>query len=167
MNYWPSPRSTCMRSPMRVMHCRSRCPCLRWWWNNTSASRRSKRPYTPCKRGKGNKDSGAPKPSPALVNWICCKCKCKFHPTTIQNNTYCPHQSSYRRYCGAGILPVHSRAKIGIIPCKHRDHEQVAQIVLTRHNRYRVMSNKLHPNIDPSQPVVYQIKLNGQTGLRV
>jgi len=42
--------------------------------------------------------------------------------------------------------------------------EQVAQTVMTGHNRYKVMSNKLNPNTDPSQPVVYQIRLKGHLG---
>ena len=32
---------------------------------------------------------------------------------------------------------------------------------MTGHKRYKVMSNKLEPKPTPSQPVVYQIRLNG------
>src|SRR6266508_3071454 len=32
------------------------------------------------------------------------------------------------------------------------------------HKRYRVMSNKRNPNIDPNQPMVYQIQLKGHLG---
>ena len=35
---------------------------------------------------------------------------------------------------------------------------------MTDHNRYRVMSNQLEPRTDPSQPVVYQIRLKGHLG---
>jgi hypothetical protein len=39
--------------------------------------------------------------------------------------------------------------------------EQVAQIVMTGHKRYKVMSNELDPKKEPSQPVVYQIRIKG------
>ena len=42
--------------------------------------------------------------------------------------------------------------------------EQVAQTVTTGHKRYKVMSNELEPKPDPSQPVVYQIRLKGHLG---
>jgi hypothetical protein len=42
--------------------------------------------------------------------------------------------------------------------------EQVAQIVMTDHNRYKVMSNELEPIPTSSQPVVYQIRVKGQLG---
>ena len=42
--------------------------------------------------------------------------------------------------------------------------EQVAQTVMTGHNRYKVMSNELEPKPTPSQPVVYQIRLKGHLG---
>ena len=42
--------------------------------------------------------------------------------------------------------------------------EQVAQTVMTGHNRYKVMSNELEPKPNPSQPVVYQIRLKGHLG---
>ena len=35
---------------------------------------------------------------------------------------------------------------------------------MTGHNRYKVMSNKLNPTTNPSQPVVYQIRLKGHLG---
>ena len=35
---------------------------------------------------------------------------------------------------------------------------------MTDHNRYKVMSNELEPKTDPSQPVVYQIRLKGHLG---
>jgi hypothetical protein len=35
---------------------------------------------------------------------------------------------------------------------------------MTGHNRYKVMSNELKPKPDPSQPVVYQIRLKGHLG---
>ena len=42
--------------------------------------------------------------------------------------------------------------------------EQVAQIVMTGHKRYKVMSNELDPKKEPSQSVVYQIRLKGHLG---
>ena len=42
--------------------------------------------------------------------------------------------------------------------------EQVAQTVMTGHNRYKVMPNELEPKTDPSQPVVYQIRIKGHLG---
>ena len=42
--------------------------------------------------------------------------------------------------------------------------KQVAQTVLTGHNRDRVMSNTLNPTTDPSQPMVYQIRIEGHLG---
>ncbi len=38
---------------------------------------------------------------------------------------------------------------------------QVAQTVMTGHNRYRIMSNKLDPKTDPGQAMTYQIRLQG------
>ena len=35
---------------------------------------------------------------------------------------------------------------------------------MTGHNRYRGMSNKLDQNADPSQPIVYQIRIEGHLG---
>jgi hypothetical protein len=35
---------------------------------------------------------------------------------------------------------------------------------MTGHNRTKVMSNKLNPKSDPSQPMVYQIRLKGHLG---
>ena len=35
---------------------------------------------------------------------------------------------------------------------------------MTGHNRYKVMSNELEPKPNPSQPVVYQIRLKGHLG---
>ena len=35
---------------------------------------------------------------------------------------------------------------------------------MTGHDRYRVMSNKLNPKTDPSQAMVYQIRLKGHLG---
>ena len=35
---------------------------------------------------------------------------------------------------------------------------------MTDHKRYKVMSNELEPKPDPSQPVVYQIRLKGHLG---
>jgi hypothetical protein len=32
------------------------------------------------------------------------------------------------------------------------------------HNKYRVMSNELNPKTDPSQPMVYQIRIKGHLG---
>ena len=42
--------------------------------------------------------------------------------------------------------------------------EQAAQPVTIKHNRYKVMSNSPYPTTDPSQPVVYQIRLKGHLG---
>jgi hypothetical protein len=36
--------------------------------------------------------------------------------------------------------------------------------VMTGHKRYRVLSNKRNPKTDPSQPMVYQIRLQGHLG---
>jgi hypothetical protein len=41
---------------------------------------------------------------------------------------------------------------------------QVAQTVMTGHNRYGLMSNKFNPKTDPSQTVVYQIRIKGHLG---
>ena len=35
---------------------------------------------------------------------------------------------------------------------------------MTGHKRYKVMSNELEPKTDPSQPVVYQIRIKGHLG---
>ena len=32
---------------------------------------------------------------------------------------------------------------------------------MTDHTRYKVMSNNRNPNLDPAQPLVYQIKISG------
>jgi hypothetical protein len=40
----------------------------------------------------------------------------------------------------------------------------VAQTVITGHKRRREMSNELSPKTDPSQPVVYQIRVKGHLG---
>src|SRR5688572_8453854 len=32
------------------------------------------------------------------------------------------------------------------------------------HNRYKVMSNESNPSIEPSQPVIYQIRIKGHLG---
>jgi hypothetical protein len=42
--------------------------------------------------------------------------------------------------------------------------EQVAQIVISRHKRYKMMSNELDPKKEPSQPAVYQIRIKGHLG---
>ena len=42
--------------------------------------------------------------------------------------------------------------------------EQVARTVLTDHNRYKVMPNKLDSKTDPGQPMVYQIRIKGHLG---
>ncbi len=42
--------------------------------------------------------------------------------------------------------------------------EQVVQTVLTGHNRDRVMSSTFNSEIDPSQPMVYQIRIKGHLG---
>ena len=35
---------------------------------------------------------------------------------------------------------------------------------MASHNKYRVMSNNLNPKTDPSQPMVYQIRIKGHLG---
>jgi hypothetical protein len=42
--------------------------------------------------------------------------------------------------------------------------EQVAQIVMTGLKRRREMSSELNQKTDPSQPVIYQIRLKGHLG---
>src|SRR6266480_7997646 len=42
--------------------------------------------------------------------------------------------------------------------------KQVAQTVLTSYNRDRVMSNEINSEIDPGQPLVYQIRIKGHLG---
>jgi hypothetical protein len=42
--------------------------------------------------------------------------------------------------------------------------EQVVQTVLTGHKRDRSMSNTLNTEIDPSQPMIYQIRIKGHLG---
>jgi len=44
--------------------------------------------------------------------------------------------------------------------------EQVAQTVMIGHNEYKVMSNELNPKTDPSEPRVYQIRIEGHLGLQ-
>src|SRR6267154_1040049 len=35
---------------------------------------------------------------------------------------------------------------------------------MTGHYRYRIMSNQFHPNTDPNEPMVYQIRIKGYLG---
>jgi hypothetical protein len=42
--------------------------------------------------------------------------------------------------------------------------KQVVQTVLTSHNREKVMSNESNLEIDPGQPLVYQIRIKGHLG---
>src|SRR5438067_13695894 len=42
--------------------------------------------------------------------------------------------------------------------------KQVAQTVLTGHNKDRVMSNDINSESDPGQPLVYQIRIKGHLG---
>jgi hypothetical protein len=42
--------------------------------------------------------------------------------------------------------------------------KHVAQTVLTNHDRDRRMANTLTPHTDPSQPMVYQIRVKGHLG---
>src|SRR6267154_6403962 len=42
--------------------------------------------------------------------------------------------------------------------------KQVAQTVLTGHNRDRVMSNEINSESDPGQPLDYQIRIKGHLG---
>src|SRR6266478_2690538 len=42
--------------------------------------------------------------------------------------------------------------------------KQVAQTVMTGHERDRVMSNEINSEIDPGQPMVYQIGIKGHLG---
>src|SRR5579863_1597115 len=42
--------------------------------------------------------------------------------------------------------------------------KQVAETVLTGHIRDRVMSNEINSEIDPGQPLVYQIRIKGHLG---
>src|SRR6266566_1858864 len=42
--------------------------------------------------------------------------------------------------------------------------KQVAQTVLTGHNRERVMANEINSERDPGQPLDYQIRIKGQLG---
>src|SRR5213592_2119642 len=42
--------------------------------------------------------------------------------------------------------------------------KQVAQTVLTGHNKDRVMSNEINSESDPGQPLVYQIRIKGHLG---
>ena len=42
--------------------------------------------------------------------------------------------------------------------------EQAAQAFMTSRNRYTVMSNNLNPKNNPSQPPIYQIKVEGHLG---
>jgi hypothetical protein len=44
------------------------------------------------------------------------------------------------------------------------DSEQVTQVVVTGHNRYKIMSNNRNPKSDPGQSIVYQIRLKGHLG---
>ena len=42
--------------------------------------------------------------------------------------------------------------------------KQVAQTVLTGHNRDRVMSNEINSESEKAQPMVYQIRIKGHLG---
>jgi hypothetical protein len=42
--------------------------------------------------------------------------------------------------------------------------KQVAQTEMTGHKRDRVMSNEINSEIDPGQPMVYQIRIKGHLG---
>jgi hypothetical protein len=42
--------------------------------------------------------------------------------------------------------------------------KQVAQTEMTGHTRDRVMSNEINSEIDPGQPMVYQIRIKGHLG---
>src|ERR1700676_1114742 len=42
--------------------------------------------------------------------------------------------------------------------------KQVTQTVLTGHKRERVMSNEINSEIDPDQPMIYQIRIKGHLG---
>jgi hypothetical protein len=42
--------------------------------------------------------------------------------------------------------------------------EQVARTEMTNHKRYKVMSNNSDPTTNPSQPVVYRIRIKGHLG---
>jgi hypothetical protein len=42
--------------------------------------------------------------------------------------------------------------------------EQVAQTIMAGHNEYKVMANNVNPKTDPSQPMVYQIRIKGHLG---
>jgi hypothetical protein len=42
--------------------------------------------------------------------------------------------------------------------------KQVVQTVLTGHKKDRVMSNDINSEMDPSQPMVYQIRIKGHLG---
>ena len=42
--------------------------------------------------------------------------------------------------------------------------KQVAQTVLTGHNRDRVMSNEINSESEKAQPLVYQIRIKGHLG---
>jgi hypothetical protein len=42
--------------------------------------------------------------------------------------------------------------------------KQVAQTVLTGHNRDRVMSNEINSGSEKAQPLVYQIRIKGHLG---
>jgi hypothetical protein len=44
--------------------------------------------------------------------------------------------------------------------------EQAARAVMTGHIKYKVMSNNSDPTANPSQPVVYQIRIKGHLGIR-
>jgi hypothetical protein len=42
--------------------------------------------------------------------------------------------------------------------------KQLAQTVLTGHNRNGAMSSELNPHTDPDRPTVYQIRIKGRLG---
>ena len=42
--------------------------------------------------------------------------------------------------------------------------KQLAQAGMANHNRYNVMANERNPKSDPSEPIVYQIRVTGHLG---
>jgi len=51
-----------------------------------------------------------------------------------------------------------------VAPVHYLCLEQAAQPVKIGHNRYKAMPHNPDPTTDPSQPVVYQIRLKGHLG---
>ena len=86
------------------------------------------------------------------MSWVCCKqlIFLQHFPLHLKNNTNNQHLKCLFVNTVWGILSLYI--------------EQVARTEMTDHKRYKVMSNEFNPKLDPSQPMVYQIRIKGHLG---